>query len=835
MNPFNIASNSSSSASTPTPFSRFGEPLPTIGEQINDFAHLDTLLSVEDLPRITVKRKQYVQEERINKKQNSKRYSWIGQHGLYLVQMNENIKGETFWSCNSCDKARDSQLYKTGTSGNAERHLKNKHDIKNPRDLSTTLSSSASANVRTMQILGAKRQKIRDTPTTTDAADLFKMTLIRWIIKANIPLTGPEDEEFHCLIDLASLGSNHLVNLVPTGDTIRTWILKEFNHRKQDIKQQLLEDAEGKIHLSFDLWTSDGTTMSIMAVVAHYLDKSFINRTRLIALRRLYGSHSGENMAKILISVIQEFEITKRLGYFMMDNDATNDTCLESLLRDIDPNISDSDIDERRLRCWGHILNLVAKAFLFGTNANAFELEDQANITLGREQERFQAWRKKGPVGKLHNLVVFIRASTQRKELFKNVSLATVDEIDGLAINEDTQNLGVIKDNETRWNSTYLMIVRALKKRQEINAFIQVLDVRPAEKPVPREDRLSANDWLIIEETAYILKPIYDHTIRFQSRAKEGHHGTIWEVLPSMELILHHLETLKTQYTDPPNPETHNHQGLAPQDIPRQDTPPLHPPAAEEEPTATRNTRHAAQRRPVGYQPPPRRAAQPTNPSPSPPPPPARDAALSNEDRLHFRAAINIAWAKLEKYYNRTDRSRAYFGSVRMHPALNTAWFDQNWTQDDQLEWIEGAETALRDHYNRFYRDQENYGAQSTNPSPPPPPSPYEPDEFDNFLTPATFYARPQAIDEYDRYKSLHPIQEALYKPLAWWRDHRNEYPTLSKMALDLFSVPAMSAECERVFSQAKLVITSQRHHLNAEILEAILCLKLWWKDDAYG
>jgi hypothetical protein len=566
MNPFDIVSNSSSSASIPTPFSRIGERLPTITEQISNSAHLDTFLSVEDLPRITVKGKQYVQEERINKgKLNSKRWSWIGQHGVYLVQMNGNIKEETFWSCNLCDKARDSLLYKTGTSGNAERHLKQKHDIKNPRDHPQTPSSSG--DVRSM--LGAKRQKLNNIPTTTDAADLFKLTLIRWIIKANIPLTGPGDAEFYSLIDLASLGSNHLVDLVPTGDTIRAWIIKEFDDRKQEIKRQVLEDAQGKIHLSFDLWTSDGTIMSIIAIVAHYLDKTWINKTRLIALRRLYGSHSGQNMARLLMSVIQEFEITKRLGYFMTDNAESNDTCLESLLREIDPNISDSDINERRLRCWGHILNLVAKAFLFGTNADAFELEDQANITLGREQERLEAWRKKGPVGKLHNLIVFIRGSTQRKELFKNVSEATVDEIDGLVINEDTSNLGVIKDNETRWNSTYLMIIRALKKRQEIDAFIQVLDVRLAEKRVPQEDRLSSDCWAILAETAHILKPIYDHTMRFQSRAKEGHHGSIWEVLPSMELILHHLETLKTQYTDLPDAETHDHQGLALQDIPR--------------------------------------------------------------------------------------------------------------------------------------------------------------------------------------------------------------------------------------------------------------------------
>jgi hypothetical protein len=97
MNPFDIVSNSSSSASIPTPFSRIGERLPTITEQISNSAHLDTFLSVEDLPRITVKGKQYVQEERINKgKLNSKRWSWIGQHGVYLLQMNGNIKEETF-------------------------------------------------------------------------------------------------------------------------------------------------------------------------------------------------------------------------------------------------------------------------------------------------------------------------------------------------------------------------------------------------------------------------------------------------------------------------------------------------------------------------------------------------------------------------------------------------------------------------------------------------------------------------------------------------------------------------------------------------------------------
>jgi hypothetical protein len=168
-----------------------------------------------------------------------------------------------------------------------------------------------------------------------------------------------------------------------------------------------------------------------------------------------------------------------------------------------------------------------------------------------------------------------------------------------------------------------------------------------------------------------------------------------------------------------------------------------------------------------------------------------------------------------------------------MHPALNTAWFVENWKEDDQLQWLEVAEERLRLHYDRSYRDQES-NVQHQNVSPPPYP-PREPDDFDDFLTPATFYAQTTAVDEYDRYKSLHPIKDAFRKPIDWWRDHVDEYPTLSRMALDFFSVPAMSSECERVFSLAKLILTTQRQHMNEMTLEAILCLKLWWRDNAFS
>ena len=49
-------------------------------------------------------------------------------------------------------------------------------------------------------------------------------------------------------------------------------------------------------------------------------------------------------------------------------------------------------------------------------------------------------------------------------------------------------------------------------------------------------------------------------------------------------------------------------------------------------------------------------------------------------------------------------------------------------------------------------------------------------------------------------------------------------------MAIDVLSVPAMSSECERVFSQGKLTIASQRHRMKGATLEMLLCLKDWLK-----
>ena len=47
-------------------------------------------------------------------------------------------------------------------------------------------------------------------------------------------------------------------------------------------------------------------------------------------------------------------------------------------------------------------------------------------------------------------------------------------------------------------------------------------------------------------------------------------------------------------------------------------------------------------------------------------------------------------------------------------------------------------------------------------------------------------------------------------------------------MALDMLSIPAMSAEPERVFSRSKITISDRRCRLGIKLIEVLECLKSW-------
>ena len=68
--------------------------------------------------------------------------------------------------------------------------------------------------------------------------------------------------------------------------------------------------------------------------------------------------------------------------------------------------------------------------------------------------------------------------------------------------------------------------------------------------------------------------------------------------------------------------------------------------------------------------------------------------------------------------------------------------------------------------------------------------------------------------------------------PLHWWEENAVLYPRLAQMARDILSIPGMSAEVERLFSSAKLMLTDNRGCLKEDIIEAGECVRSWVKGE---
>jgi len=325
------------------------------------------------------------------------------------------------------------------------------------------------------------------------------------------------------------------VNVLPSsGNTLRKWCLIRFQATRTEVRHNL-HCAKSKIHISSDQWSSPNGH-AFLGIVAHWWDLDDALKSALIALPKLLGVHSGENIAFTTVEVLKQYEIQNNVGYFMFDNASNNDTAVEhinQLLADLGIHRGMSD-EECRLRCAGHILNLVVKALLFGKDSDSLEMD----------AVDFKTWRKVGALGKLHNICRFIRASPQRCEKFLNVQL---DETDAFMLR---------LNNDTRWDSTYEMIDRALQLRGPVDAFVvAAMNKRGGEtKKEHREqlaaDQLKSADWKELEELHALLKPFKSITMELQGNLSDGRmNGAIFDVLPSFDYLLQHLEDAKKKFT----------------------------------------------------------------------------------------------------------------------------------------------------------------------------------------------------------------------------------------------------------------------------------------------
>lgn len=81
------------------------------------------------------------------------------------------------------------------------------------------------------------------------------------------------------------------------------------------------------------------------------------------------------------------------------------------------------------------------------------------------------------------------------------------------------------------------------------------------------------------------------------------------------------------------------------------------------------------------------------------------------------------------------------------------------------------------------------------------------------------------ALDEIDSYLSLPHVPDAQINILDWWYERRHIFPKLSKLALELHSIPASSLQSERHFSRCGITINDKRSRMDPNTLEDLMIL----------
>ncbi|KAF7443136.1 Dimer-Tnp-hAT domain containing protein [Pyrenophora tritici-repentis] len=583
----------------------------------------------------------------------------------------------------------------------------------------------------------------------------FREVAVFCLLDNNLPMELLARPSFREMISLANPEAEAALWVSPR--SVATYAMRLFQYMQPQIVCALSE-AASKIHISFDGWTTKGGKRGFFGVVAHFANASGVIQDLPIALPHLAGSHTGDAIADTIKRTLQEYSIgSDKLGYFVLDNAANNDTAVSSLAHAYDFNAA-----HRRLRCGPHTLNLIGQAIIFGSNQEAYNNNNDEQLQT--EEVYMQEWRQEGPLGVLIDVINHIK-TPQQHEIFRSFQTAANAE---LPARERLHVLEPVKPVVTRWNSYYAAFKRATQLQAAYNSYaehyinaLSLEDRRACQRgnKLPeapswmRSTGLTAADWAVITEYQDCLEPLKLATEKLEGRGKAGKYGAIYETIPVFEYVLGALEARTRSYEQ------------------------------------------------VDFNPP--------------------DAP---EDHLFVN--LRAAWSKANDYYNKLDRSPAYYAATCLHPYYKY-YCENSWV--DKPEWLTSANAG-------FLQLWQSYKPQRTRPLSQTTAKPRH-RGIDDVIGALVRRNKAQVEaahdDEYERWRTQEPewtSEQYLSDghPVKYWIQLRSKYPCLSQFAIDILTIPASSCDCERLFSELGDLLEPRRRALGSELLAALQLVRSW-------
>ncbi|XP_066358138.1 zinc finger BED domain-containing protein RICESLEEPER 2-like [Miscanthus floridulus] len=263
--------------------------------------------------------------------------------------------------------------------------------------------------------------------------------LCRLIARLDLPLGIGETQDWE---DYIKRAHNPQFEKISRQTTTRD-LGKLFAGQRAMLMNSVLPGASS-ISLTLDI-CSGNAKEDYISVVAHYVSVDLELQKRVVGFRLIEVSHSGENIAKRIASVVEEFGLIDKVFAVTLDNASSNAKAMETLapmfFRYLGSYLAPTPSDPNKVKyllvhqcCACHIINLIVKSGL----------------------KRLKPYTKD-----IRTAINFLNSSNQRIALFKNYCNAK-----GIR----PRKFGL--DMDVRWNSTYLMLKHLLPYKEIFTVFI---------------------------------------------------------------------------------------------------------------------------------------------------------------------------------------------------------------------------------------------------------------------------------------------------------------------------------------------------------------------------
>lgn len=195
-----------------------------------------------------------------------------------------------------------------------------------------------------------------------------------------------------------------------------------------------------------------------------------------------------------------------------------------------------------------------------------------------------------------------------------------------------------------------------------------------------------------------------------------------------------------------------------------------------------------------------------------------------------------MGWFVLEKYYTLTNESPAYAAAILLDPSKRKAYITKNWPKKWHSDTIESAKQLWETEYQqkRVPKPVQDLESQLT--------SLTSTDDGKKGQWVESFHSmifdievEPPTLDDEDDFNTF--ISDNVVKlakgetPLDWWLQRKHQYPRLSRMAIDILSIPPQSAEPERTFSGARRTMSWDRLSMTISTLNRVECIGNWMRN----